>query len=167
MPDLRERRTSHGLLVPALHHQGVHGTRTSLRTGQQLSSAHHIDDLLVAVAVVRLQSVAIDLPQHHTERPDVTFGGKLPVQDGLGWHPTDRKQRFRLDPEKYNSLPSILPSNTLSNLPIIIRAVNVPRQSKIRNLHRQALTHQAVTCRQIAVHVMMTRQILHPIANLL
>ena len=44
-------------LVPALDHEAVHAAGAVLGTGQQLTRADHLDDLLVGVAVVRLQSV--------------------------------------------------------------------------------------------------------------
>ena len=53
--DLSEGRPLVGELVPALHHEGVHPAGAVLGTGQQLAGADHLDHLLVAVAVVRLQ----------------------------------------------------------------------------------------------------------------
>ena len=41
--------------VPALHHEGVHPTRTVLWAGQELAGPDHLYDLLVAVSVVGLQ----------------------------------------------------------------------------------------------------------------
>lgn len=56
MSDLRKRWSSHRLLVPAFHHQRVNGTRTNLRTWQQLTGTHHADHLLVAISIVWLHT---------------------------------------------------------------------------------------------------------------
>ena len=53
--NLGEDRPPAGSLVPALHHEGVHAAGAVLWAGQQLAGADHLDDLLVAVAVVGLQ----------------------------------------------------------------------------------------------------------------
>ena len=53
--DLSEGGPLVGQLVPALHHEGVHPAGAVLGAGQQLAGPDHLYDLLVAVAVVRLQ----------------------------------------------------------------------------------------------------------------
>ena len=52
---LREGGPFVGQLVPALHHEGVHPAGAVLWAGQQLPRPDHLDDLLVAVAVVGLK----------------------------------------------------------------------------------------------------------------
>ena len=53
--DLIEVRSPGWNLMPALHHEGVHPAGAVLGAGQQLAGPDHLDHLLVAVAVVRLQ----------------------------------------------------------------------------------------------------------------
>ena len=57
--------------MPALYHEGIHPAGTILRTGKQLAATQHLNHLLVAVAVVRLQAVAVDLPEEDSVAPDV------------------------------------------------------------------------------------------------
>ena len=81
--DLCEGWSPGGDLVPALHHEGVHPAGAVLWTGQQLPRPDHLYHLAVAVAVVRLQSEAVDLPEDDSEGPDVGLGGELAIQDRL------------------------------------------------------------------------------------
>ena len=52
-------------------------------------SPDHLNDLTVAVTIVRLESEAVDLPENHSERPDIRLCGELAVQDTLRWHPSE------------------------------------------------------------------------------
>lgn len=70
---------------------------TVLGAGQQLPLSHHLHHFLVGEAIVGLQAVAEDLPQHDSERPDVRVCGELAVRDGLGGHPADWQQGFGLE----------------------------------------------------------------------
>ena len=56
-----EARPGAGNGVPAVDKQGVEAWRTAGRARQQLVGADELDDVVVRVAVVRLQAVAVDL----------------------------------------------------------------------------------------------------------
>ena len=118
-----------------------------LRAGQQLPLPHHLHHLLVGEAVVGLQAVAEDLPQHHSEGPDVRVRGVLAVGDGLGRHPADGQQRLGLDAE-------------------VVRRVDLSGQTQVRNLDVKLLAHEDVPSREVFVDVEVTGQVLHPSSHL-
>ena len=45
--------------------------------------------LMVRESIPRLFAVLKDLPQDHTVAPDITLDGVGPVDNALGWHPTN------------------------------------------------------------------------------
>ena len=65
--DLGEGRPPRGDLVPTLYHEGVHSRRAVFRARQQLSGSDHLNHFLVAVAIIGLQPVTVDFPQHHSK----------------------------------------------------------------------------------------------------
>lgn len=54
MTDLREGGPSNGLLVPAFNHERVDCSGACLGAWEQLPISNHVDDFLVAIAVVGL-----------------------------------------------------------------------------------------------------------------
>merc|ERR1719362_802679 len=110
--DLGEGRPPLRDLVPALHHEGVHAAGAVLGARQQLPRPDHLYHLAVAVAVVRLEPEAVNLPENNTKGPDVRLSGELAIQDTLGWHPPNWQKRFALHP-------------------VVVRAVDVTREAKV------------------------------------
>jgi len=96
--------------------------RTVLGAGQQLPLPHHLHHLLVGEAVVGLQPVAEDLPQHHAERPDVRVRAELAVRDGLRRHPADGQQRFGMQA-------------------VVVRGVDGSGETEVRDLDVELLAH--------------------------
>ncbi|TNN44955.1 hypothetical protein EYF80_044847 [Liparis tanakae] len=115
--------------------------------GQQLPLPHHLHHLLVGEAVVGLQPVAEDLPQHHAERPDVRVRAELAVRDGLRRHPADGQQRLGVQA-------------------VVVRGVDGPGEAQVRDLDVQLLAHQNVPGRQVFVGVEVAAQVLHPSRHL-
>ena len=140
--NLSEVRPPGWNLVPALHHEGVHPAGAVLGARQQLAGSDHLYHLAVAVAVVRLQTEAVDLPEHHPEGPDVRLGGELAVENALRWHPPHRQQGLAL----YS---------------IVVRTVDVPGETKVRYLHCETFSHQSIPGGQVAVYVVMRGEVLH------
>ena len=65
--DLPKGRPSRGDLVPTLYHEGIHPRWAIFRARQQLSGSDHLNHFLVAVAIIRLQPVTVNFPQHHSK----------------------------------------------------------------------------------------------------
>ena len=110
--DFRKVGSPAGYFVPALHHERVGSGWAVFRTWQQLSGPDHLDHLLVGVSVVRLQAVAVNLPEQDSVGPDVGFSRELAVEDALWRHPAHWQEGLGLDP-------------------VVVDRVDVPGQAKV------------------------------------
>lgn len=131
-----------GQLAPAQAHQVVQLQGAVLGAGEDVAVAHVVDDLLVGHAVVGLQAVREDLPQHHAVGPHIRLGGVAVVEDGLGRHPADG------DGVVFVSF-------------VVVRRVDVPGEAEVGDFHHHVLAHQAVPGGQIPVHKLALREVSH------
>lgn len=93
-----------------------------------------------------------DLPENDAKAPDIAFDGELAVEDGLRGHPADRQ----------HCLPSHLSlcvreerRTGCTSYPIVVGGVDIARHAKVADLDDESFAHQAVACREVAMHEML------------
>lgn len=134
--------------APAQTHQVIELQWTLFWALQHMAIPDIVYHLFMCHAVVRLHTMWKDFPKHHSIGPDIWLCGVTVIEDRLRWHPADRNGII------------------LTGL-VVVGCIDVPWQAKVRNLHHQVLTYEAVPCGQVPVHKFSLRQVRHACCHLL